>query len=566
MSRKIKNSGKSQYIGINIISTAFFVIITAIFPLYITRTHYTAITGDKANFFLTMTAFTSGAIIVALFLTAHRFQAKDYFVKNEPTRRPSVAELAVIAFILFVFLSSVFSPFSEIVWRSDSRGRWEGFWVFLCYVLTFFIIGRFYKPRKIHFLIFAGSAILVSVYGILQFLDFDILVRTGFFTQVPPAAVPPGANPFEIQYITWAAPQFHPPLTRIFRTTLGNINIVAAYSSLVTVLFAGLFAGENEEKSKWSCLYLGASAMAFSLLLIGGNSGDAGRLGVLGAMVLAVPYWISDRRRFGRILIVLASWAAVFAAYNGYLSILKNRLTPEPFPFPFGGDWNFLNQFTPQSPFLFGGLAAVFLGAGLVLLLVIKKWPDNSRFIKILGVGILALMLIGGVIAVEFIGSRRADNPSDIVFQAREMMHGRIEDHFGSYRGWIWRRTPQLIRENPIFGTGPATFHWALGEEVHEISRSELNKTFDTPHNTYLQMAANLGIPALLAYLTFIGSLFIPALKRAFTRPVLLAFGAAAVAYMIQSFFQIDTPIDRPLLWVALGIVSGEVWRDKVGA
>jgi hypothetical protein len=62
-----------------------------------------------------------------------------------------------------------------------------------------------------------------------------------------------------------------------------------------------------------------------------------------------------------------------------------------------------------------------------------------------------------------------------------------------------------------------------------------------------------------------LGALFWQSLKRAYSRPLLLAFAAASLAYLIQSFFQVDTPIDRPLLWVFLGVMAGEIWRGRIG-
>jgi hypothetical protein len=74
-----------------------------------------------------------------------------------------------------------------------------------------------------------------------------------------------------------------------------------------------------------------------------------------------------------------------------------------------------------------------------------------------------------------------------------------------------------------------------------------------------------MGIPALIAYLIFLGSIFIPAIKRAFERPILFVFGAAALSYVIQSFFAVEVPITTPLLWAALGVMVSEIWMAKIG-
>jgi O-antigen ligase len=230
-------------------------------------------------------------------------------------------------------------------------------------------------------------------------------------------------------------------------------------------------------------------------------------------------------------------------------------------------DRNLLNAHTPRA-LLFIILAVLLLAGGLALLLLLKKWIADKP-LKIAAVAILPALIISGVIGLEIFGRRYADNPDNIIWQAREMMHGRLNDTFGSGRGWVWRNALEVIPENPVFGTGPDTFFFALGDNLeyprHLESQELLNQWFDKAHNIFLQIAVCMGIPALLAYLIFLGGVFIPAVKPAFGRPVLFAFGAAALSYTIQSFFAVEVPITTPVVWIALGVMAGEVWTAKIG-
>jgi O-antigen ligase len=325
------------------------------------------------------------------------------------------------------------------------------------------------------------------------------------------------------------------------------------------------------EESKWGAFYITASVMAFLMLMI--TRGDSGKIGVLGAMVLCIPFWLSNRRRLGKILIVLSAWCAVYAANQMYLSFLKSK--PE-IDWP-AGSQGFLTAFTPFYPALFIVLAVFLLGAGLYLILLQKKWPE--RLFKIAGLVFLALTIIGGLLFVEIMGSRMADRPNNIVWQAREILHGRLDDSFGSSRGWVWKNGISVIRNNPWLGTGPDTFFFALGGVqrvdigtaliepqlmldlggLHFNSVESVGMWFDKAHNMFLQIAVCHGLPALLAYLIFLGALFIPGIRKAFNQPILLAFGAGSLSYLIQSFFQIDTPIDRPLIYMTLGVMAVEL-------
>ncbi len=106
--------------------------------------------------------------------------------------------------------------------------------------------------------------------------------------------------------------------------------------------------------------WFAAGVMCFALLLI--SNGEGGKVGVLGAMVLLIPYWISDRERLGKIIINLGCWSAVYAGYQGYLTALKRQSETTVFPV---NDQNFLNSFNPINPLPFVILAVILLATGL---------------------------------------------------------------------------------------------------------------------------------------------------------------------------------------------------------
>jgi len=556
-------SAGDEYSKMNfsLLASVFFIAITTIFPLYFTRTGYSALTKDKADFFLFLTFATVAAIFIALFITLDRKRPFHYIGKSLLNNRPiAVCEYAMGVFLLLTLASAIASPWNDFVWNGFTwdgyRGRWEGFWAFFAYGLTFLIIARFYQPKRLHFVIFACGAIVLAFYGILQYFGFDILYRIGFLIvgQADPAQ----------------------RLTLQFRATLGNINVVSAYAGLVAALFAALYAGE---KSKLGFFYLAASALAFAMLLI--TRGYAGFVGLFGAMGLMLPYWISSRERLAKILIVLASWSALHTMNHFYIMFLRSR--PQIFWPTNPTDRNLLHHFTPSIPVLFILLTVVLLAAGLALLLVVKKvtWPE--RVMKIAGLATVGAMIIAALLFVEIVGARREHQPNNMVWQAREMLRGRLDDHFGNGRGWVWRAGFSVIRYNPWLGTGPDTFFFALGGVqildvrytvlnpqfvidaggLHFESMRVLNTWFDKAHNTFLQKAVCLGVPALLVFLFFLGALFVPAIKKAFNQPLLLACAAGALSFFIQSFFQVDTPIDRPVIYIVLGVMAVELSRSK---
>jgi hypothetical protein len=523
--------------------SVFFIAVAAFYPIFIRldeASRYVYMTQDKTYFYWLLTAASALAFLVILFAVKFKPNFENYYTDDEPARRFSIAEWALFAFIAWAFISAVISWtqnwFGGIVWWGAEK-RYEGFISYLCYAAAFMLVARFYKPKRLHLLIIAGSAVFISLYGVLQFLGVDILKLF----------------PYERQDLLSIG-----HLTAFFRTTLGNVNIVSAYCSFAILLFTGLYAGA---RSKWQYLYLGAGLASFALSLTTGNSGDAHAVAVLGAMVLLIPYWIASRERLSRIFIMLSGWCVIYAGQSAYLSVMKRRLeNGEDFRW---SDANFLQAYEHKNIALFLILAAGLLAAGLCMLYLLRTWP--VRAFKMVGVGILPVIILCAVIGLEMLGTRFADNPDNIIWQAREMMHGRLEDDFGSSRGWVWKRAVSVIPDNPVFGTGPDTFEYALGEELQMEAGERYNIKFDKAHNIFLQIAVCMGIPALLAYLAFLGGVFVPAVKAAFDRPVLLAFGAASLSYVIQSFFCVEVPITTPLVWISLGVMACEVWRSKIG-
>ena len=86
--------------------------------------------------------------------------------------------------------------------------------------------------------------------------------------------------------------------------------------------------------------------------------------------------------------------------------------------------------------------------------------------------------------------------------------HGRIE---------IWKMTLNLIAKKPMLGCGPDNLKKGLFisckyEAVKFYLRT--HTVVDKAHNEYLNIAATIGVPALILYLTFLSLILLPKLKN----------------------------------------------------
>lgn len=99
----------------------------------------------------------------------------------------------------------------------------------------------------------------------------------------------------------------------------------------------------------------------------------------------------------------------------------------------------------------------------------------------------------------------------------------------------------QIIKENPIFGTGPCTVDMVFQNPKYGLS--ELAKRNVHLHNNIIQIGAERGIPALLAWMVFIGWVFLALLRLLRTkdprlRPVTVGALAALVGLFVAGFFE----------------------------
>jgi len=71
----------------------------------------------------------------------------------------------------------------------------------------------------------------------------------------------------------------------------------------------------------------------------------------------------------------------------------------------------------------------------------------------------------------------------------------------------VWRRGVGYMLENPLLGTGLNTFPVAEGRMPEAVALQEqgIGIKWSAPHNSLIQIGAELGVPALLVYMALIG-------------------------------------------------------------
>ncbi len=115
----------------------------------------------------------------------------------------------------------------------------------------------------------------------------------------------------------------------------------------------------------------------------------------------------------------------------------------------------------------------------------------------------------------------------------------QLEDTAGSSRMFLWKETVKVIKENYLLGVGHDNL--AIVVEGSDLPYKS--------HNSYLEIAATIGIFGLLSYLAFLAFITRFSLDERGSM-----FFCMIAAYLVQGLFIHDSVMAVPLFWVILGL------------
>ena len=131
-------------------------------------------------------------------------------------------------------------------------------------------------------------------------------------------------------------------------------------------------------------------------------------------------------------------------------------------------------------------------------------------------------------------------------------------------RASVYSLTLQAIGDSPLLGTGLGTF-----EQVFRMYRDEnVLHVFDKAHNTYLELALELGLPAALLLLASVVALFARCIVGVRTRrrdSIYSCIGiAATVAVATHSLvdFSLQIPAVAATYALLMGAAVGQSWSS----
>ncbi len=199
----------------------------------------------------------------------------------------------------------------------------------------------------------------------------------------------------------------------------------------------------------------------------------------------------------------------------------------------------------------------------IITYLIIKR---NKKYWKRFSILILSFILCFTIINLTDKNKRVNNKISRTGADIEQAVSTGLSDKMASGRIGIWKITIKLIGKTPILGCGVDALSSGLEQELPEENTNFIIKShvyIDKAHNEYLQIAATMGIPALIAYLIFIGIILIKGIEKMLKHKVITIYTIIIISYLIQAFFNISTIGIAPIFWFVLGMASRNINRKK---
>lgn len=192
------------------------------------------------------------------------------------------------------------------------------------------------------------------------------------------------------------------------------------------------------------------------------------------------------------------------------------------------------------------GLAAMALAPFLTVLFALAA-ADHGRRRLAAGAAILAALGLLAALAGDRLTSRSAT----------------LESSFAQ-RAELYGDTLRIIADRPLVGVGLGAFP----EAIHAYKSTELSHDWKRAHNVYLEVAAELGLPAALAAFAAVGFAAFAAARGLWTRRYLPPMPAAAVGGFLAAAAHslVDAPLQEPGIALTLALLLGTAAAQADGA
>lgn len=474
------------------ITDIYLTIMLFLFPLFPGFSGYQNITEAKYFFLIITTAAWSVSLII--FCAVRRPSLSSRF---------SAAHCFAAVFLFVLSLSWWLSPYRSVSFLGS--GRFDGLFSDIIYLLIFFGVSLFSRPKLIHLQFFSLSISLCLILSLVQLCGLN------------PLRLFPGGLTFYDSGLSYSG---------VFLGTIGNMNIYDAIICLSIPSFLCIYITESR------VTFLIPVLLSTPVLLKAG--GDGLKVSLILFLLCLFPIVLTSVPRIKRFLRASSYFLFVFG-----ISIIWQPSVSSPFVFHYSVTF------------------VVVLLASLLLYCISRfSWLDHisltekqlQRFFIIICLFLILFLFLFLLFSRTGTGT---------ISEIRNMLNGHWEDDYGSSRIRIWRECLSAVKEYPILGSGPGTVALRLditfSRFVPETGRT-LQSFVDNAHNVYLGYLVNCGILGLASYCILLFSVFFQFFRKR-KNALLLSSFFAVLTCAAHEFFGLGLCLSEPLFWLMLGIL-----------
>lgn len=381
------------------ITEIYIIVMVMLFPLLVDSTGFFRILEAKYSYFLIINAIYISALFIII--TYYWLFKKTNIFKDIKLHK---IQWAVIVFLIVNIISTLISPFFKKYNLFVGVGRAEGLISITLYCLSFLNITMFGEFKKRYSIYFSISSIMVSLVAILQYIGFN-----------PFNMYQNGIGTHNVSFIG----------------TIGNIAFVSAFYCIYLTISMAEFVFIEEDKIYKKIIHLLSIYMGFFIFEVLDVLGGA--VAFCGILVLTIPFVITNSKRLSRLLVVGAM------ILLGYLT----NIIVNPVYYYDVGKLKLDFQINQIAIVLFI-IIAVFIGLAYILKNREFDVSTNKKVIKLFYLTLILCVVIG-LCMIYFI------NFTDgFLYEIHEILHGNLDDDFGTYRIFLWKRSISLVKDYPI--------------------------------------------------------------------------------------------------------------------
>lgn len=519
--------------------TLYTLLMLIVFPLFMVHSYYDIQTVKMYFYQLSTLACAGICALTAVFYLA---SGRTKIGKSSAARAEGLAvrlrkslRLSDIFGLIFLAAVVISTACSEWVYEAfwGNTGRYQGGYMLILFVVSYFLISRYYVPKRIHMDIVLGAGIILCGWGVLDYFSL---------------------SPLGFGYDT------------LFSSTIGNIDVLTSIEAMYAAMAAVMYIAErpSDRISKRRSVYY---AFAGCICFMGLECGRTANLLLSVAFLICfLPFYafgsVRGTLNYLRVLIIWTIGMIVVAWL--VKAFPEHAVSPD-----YMGE---LDSFANNHVGLLLYAVCALLILYCILYVILKKCcgaaavnctggcavsDAEHRLAKRLRIvwGVLGVMALCVSVYV-FYDANTGGHP-ELYAPAGNLLI--FDEKWGTNRGYVWRLAMKYFSDFPLFkkivGSGPETFSIYVMKYDLNATLRQFDASYDSIHNEWIQHLFECGIVGFAGFYGMSAASCVTGLKNG---RITAALSFAVMTYIIQSFVNISVPIVLPFVIVCIAAAASE--------